>query len=106
MAHCVRLALSVTKERIAVARPPRGWLKGVLLTIFVFWYSGLTWESFTEHEISTLRLIGAFVMIVGLALTAHQALTNDGYRTSRSTRIGHLLILGGVAVSVVATTIT
>jgi hypothetical protein len=90
------------RERIDMAAPPRGWLKGVLLTIVVFWYSGVMWEAFTAHEISPLRLAGGGILIVGLALTAHQALTNDDYRTSNATRIGRVLIFLGVTVSVVA----
>ncbi len=85
-----------------MARPPRGWLKGVLVTILVFWYSGLTWEAFISHEISRVRLAGSIVMIVGLCLTAHQALTNDDYAKSRTTRIARYIFFVGLCISIVS----
>ena len=88
-----------------MARPPRGWLLGVLVTSLVFWYSGVLWEGYTAHEISPLMLAGGGILIVGLALRAQQALTNDDYKTSKATRISRVLIFLGVTVSVVAATL-
>jgi undecaprenyl pyrophosphate phosphatase UppP len=86
-------------ERMEMSRPPRGWLKGVLVTIFVFWYSGVTWEAFTSHQISEVRLAGSIVMIGGLCVIAHQALTNDDYRTSKATRVANYIFFVGLVTS-------
>jgi undecaprenyl pyrophosphate phosphatase UppP len=85
-----------------VAGPPRGWLKGVLVTILVFWYSGLVWESFRANELPPAKLIGSLLMIGGLALTAHEALTNDDYKTSKATSIARTVFFIGLAISLVA----
>jgi hypothetical protein len=84
-----------------MARPPKGWLWGVLMTILVFWLSGLTWEAFRDHEASTVTIAGTIIMIVGLSLQAHEALTNDDYKTSKGDRIGRLMLLVGLAISIV-----
>jgi hypothetical protein len=83
-----------------MARPPKGWLWGVLVTIFIFWFAGVTWEAFRTHESSTVTIAGATIMIVALALEAHQALTNDDYKTSKPTRIGRLMFLAGLVISI------
>ena len=54
------------------ARPPRGWLYGVLLTIFTFWYSGVLWQAFQEGE-RRWRIAGGVVMLVATGLTAYDA---------------------------------
>ena len=82
------------------ARPPRGWFYGVLLTIFVFWYSGVLWEAFQEGE-RRGKLVGGAVMLVAGALTAYDALTNDGYRTSRLSRVTKVMFLLGLIVYLV-----
>lgn len=82
------------------ARPPRGWLKGVLVTMLVFWYSGITWQAFLTGE-RPVKTAGMAITIVAAAIIAHQALTNDDYKTSRATRVGNLLLLLGVIVFIV-----
>jgi Na+/H+ antiporter NhaD/arsenite permease-like protein len=77
-------------------RPPKGWLVGVVLTILIIWAVGVFWESFWAHEISRVSLAGAAIMILGAVLRAHQALTNNDYRTAKETIIArrYLLPLG------------
>jgi Na+/H+ antiporter NhaD/arsenite permease-like protein len=83
-----------------LARPPRGWLYGVLLTIFVFWYSGVLWQSFKQGE-PRLEILGGVAMLVSIALTAQQALTNDNYKISGWVRVANVLFLLGLIVFVV-----
>jgi hypothetical protein len=80
------------------ARPPRGWLYGVLLTILVFWTSGVAWDAFRSHEITTVKFVGMVIMVMALALRAHEALTNDEYKTSRATLIARRSFHLGVIV--------
>ena len=82
------------------ARPPRGWLYGVLIAIFVFWYSGVLWGAFQQGE-RPGKLVGGVVMLVASALTAHDALTNDAYRTSRISRVTKVMFLVGLIVYIV-----
>ena len=82
------------------ARPPRGWLYGVLLTIFVFLYSGVLWQAFQQGE-RRGKLAGGAVMLIAGALTAYDALTNDGYRTSRVSRVTKVMFLLGLIVYLV-----
>jgi Na+/H+ antiporter NhaD/arsenite permease-like protein len=84
-----------------MARPPRGWLLGVLLTIFIFWFSGLAWEGFRNGKLSLVTSAGAFIMIVALSLNAHQALTNDDYKTAKPYRIGKRMFFVGLVISIV-----
>lgn len=84
-----------------MTRPPRGWLFGVVLTIFIFWFSGLTWDKFRNGELSSVTLAGAFIMIIALSMEAHQALTNDDYKTSKPYRIGKLLAFVGFLIAIV-----
>ena len=79
------------------ARPPRGWLKGVIVTILIFWYSGLTWQAFQSRK-PPLGIVGMVITILGAVMIAQQALTNDGYRTSTWTRLGNVLLLLGMIV--------
>jgi hypothetical protein len=74
-------------------RPPRGWLYGVLLTILIIWVTGVFWEGFRAHEISPLRFAGGAITILAMVLRAHQALTNDAYRTAKETLIARRLLL-------------
>lgn len=83
------------------ARPPRGWLYGVLLTIFVFWYSGVLWQSFQEGE-RRWKIVGGVVILIASGLTAYDALTNDAYRTSRVSRVTKFMFLVGLIVYLVA----
>jgi hypothetical protein len=80
----------ITDDRI---RPPRGWLTGVLLTILIFWISGLTWDGFRAHEIPPVKLAGGLIILLSMALIAHQALTNDSYRTAKATLIAQRLLM-------------
>jgi hypothetical protein len=57
------------------ARPPKGWLYGVLLTILIFWGSGVYWEGFRAHEMTPVSAPGAVLVILAMVLRAHQALT-------------------------------
>lgn len=82
------------------ARPPRGWLYGVVLTILIFWFAGVLWQSFLERE-SPAKVVGGCIMLVATALNAQQALTNDDYKTSKWTRAASILLLVGVIVFVV-----
>ena len=66
---------------------------GVLLTILIMWVTGVFWESFRAHEIGTVRFAGGVISILALALRAHEALTNDGYRTSKGTFIARRVIM-------------
>ncbi len=83
-----------------VARPPRGWLYGVLLTIFVFWFAGILWQSYSGGE-SRTKIVGGIVILLASAMSAHQALTNDEYRTSNLTRVSKVLLLLGIVIFVV-----
>jgi len=74
-------------------RPPKGWLYGVLLTILIFWISGVFWESFRAHEITPVSLAGGVICILALVLRAHQALTNDDYNKAKETLISRRLLL-------------
>jgi len=74
-------------------RPPRGWLYGVVLTILIFWGTGVFWESFRAHEITRVSFAGAAIMIVALVLRAHQALTNDDYNKAKETLISRRLLM-------------
>jgi hypothetical protein len=85
---------------IDFARPPRYWLKGVLLTIFVFWYSGVIWQSFVDGE-ARVKILGGVLMLVSCALIAHQALTIDDYRASKWTRVANVLFFLGLVLFVV-----
>ena len=67
------------------APPPRGWLYGFLLTITAFWFSGVTWEAFRNHEIGALRLTGAVILLISGVLIAYEALTTNDYRTAKAT---------------------
>ena len=75
------------------ARPPKGWLYGVLLTILVFWGSGVYWEGFRAHEMSTVSSVGAALLVLGTVLLAHQAFTNDDYKTAKETLIARRVLL-------------
>jgi hypothetical protein len=75
------------------ARPPRGWLKGVLLTILIIWVSGVFWEEFRAHEIGPVKFAGAAIVIISMVLVAHQALTNPDYRSAKETLIARRLLL-------------
>jgi hypothetical protein len=68
----------------------------VLLTIWVFWFAGLLWEAFRDGE-RLGKIAGGVVMLLANALTAHDALTNDGYRTSRIGRGARLTFFVGLA---------
>ena len=83
-----------------IAKPPRGWLKGVLLTILILVYAGVLWQSFLQRE-SPVKIVGGFVILLAAVVNAQQALTNDHYRTSKWTRVGNALLLLGVIVFVV-----
>ena len=74
---------------------------GVLLTIFIFSFSGLTWQGFRNDELSSVTLAGAFIMIIALSLNAHQALTNDDYKTAKLYRVGKRLFFVGLVISIV-----
>ena len=82
------------------ARPPRGWLYGIVLTIFIFWYSGVLWQAFREGERHG-KIAGGVVMLAASVLTAHDALTNDAYRTSRIHRVSKVMFFIGLVVFVV-----
>lgn len=75
------------------ARPPRGWLYGVLLTILILWVSGVFWDSFRAQEIGPVRFAGGVVCILALILIAHQALTNDGASTSKETLVARRFLI-------------
>ena len=83
------------------ARVPRGWLWGVLATILVTYFSSTTWDAFRSHEINNLRFSGAVIMILSLAVMAHQALTNDDYKTAKATLIGQRFMFLGVLLFVI-----
>ncbi len=74
-------------------RPPKGWLYGVLLTILLFWVTGIVWQAFRAHEISFVSFAGGAISILATVLIAHQALTNEGYRTSKGTFIARRVLL-------------
>lgn len=75
------------------ARPPKGWLYGVLLTILIVWLSGVYWKGFTTHEMSTVSSVGAAFVVLATVLLAHQALTNDDYKTAKETLIARRVLL-------------
>jgi hypothetical protein len=83
------------------ARLPRGWLYGVLLTILVFWFSGVSWEAFRNQELTTIAWVGALVMQLSQSVHAYQALTNDGYKTSKATLISKRVFFLGVVIFIV-----
>lgn len=83
------------------ARPPRGWLWGVIMTILIAYFSATTWDAFRTHEINALKFSGAVIMILSLVLMAHQALTNNDYKTSKATLIGQRFLFLGVALFVI-----
>jgi predicted membrane channel-forming protein YqfA (hemolysin III family) len=80
------------------ARPPKGWLYGVLLTIVIAWGSGVFWKAFKAHEMSPVSSVGAVFLVLGAVLLAQQAFTNDDYNKSRGTVLVRrvLLPLGGI----------
>jgi hypothetical protein len=80
-------------------KPPRGWLYGVLLTIVVFWYSGVLWQGYKEGEASA-KIGGGIVILLATVILAHQALTRDDYRITKWTRVSRVLLLIGVLISV------
>ena len=82
-------------------RITRGWLFGVLLTIFVFWFAGILRQSYSEGE-SRTKIVGGIVILLASAMSAYQALTNDEYRTSTLTRVSKVLLLLGIVIFVVA----
>jgi hypothetical protein len=83
------------------AHPPRGWLWGVVVTILIAYFSATTWDGFRSGEIYNVRFAGSVIMILSLAVMAHDALTNDDYKTSKPTRIGQRFLFFGVALFVV-----
>jgi hypothetical protein len=74
-------------------RLPRGWLYGVVLTILIFWLSGVYWETFEAHDLSPVSSVGAVFVILALVLRAHQALTNDDYNKAKETLIARRVLL-------------
>jgi hypothetical protein len=82
------------------APPPRGWLYGFLLAIFAFWFSGLTWEAFRNHEIGAVSFTGGVILLISGALIAYEALTDDNYKIAKATLIARriLLPLGGALI--------
>ena len=88
-------------EMTEYARLPRGWLYGVLLTILVFWFSGVSWEAFRNQELTTIAWAGALVMQLSQSVHAYQALTNDGYKTSKATLISKRVFFLGVVLFIV-----
>jgi hypothetical protein len=74
-------------------RPPKGWLVGVVLTILIIWVTGVFWQSFRAHEITPVSSAGAAIMILGAVLRAHQALTNNDYRTAKETLISRRVLM-------------
>jgi hypothetical protein len=87
------------------ARPPRGWLKGVFLTIMVSWLCAKAWDGFQTGE-HPITLAGAGISIVAGGIVAYEAYTNESYRTSRATYVGTLVGLVGLIVLGVAKVIT
>ncbi len=75
------------------ARPPRGWLYGVVLTILIFWGTGVYWHAFRAHEMSPVSSAGAVLIVLGMVLRAHQALTNDDYNKAPETLIARRVLL-------------
>jgi hypothetical protein len=75
------------------ARPPRGWLYGVVLTILIFWGSGVFWEGFRAHEMSPVSAVGAVFIVLALVLRAHQALTNNDYEKAKESLIARRLLM-------------
>ena len=59
-------------------RPARGWLYDFLVGILAFWFSGVIWDSFRNHDIPVVELAGAVITMVAMGLIAYQALTNAG----------------------------
>jgi hypothetical protein len=74
-------------------RPPKGWLYGVVLTILIFWGSGVYWEGFRAHEMSPVSSVGAVFVLLATVLRAHQALTNDDYNKAKETLIARRVLL-------------
>jgi len=74
-------------------RPPRGWLYGLLLTILAFWFSGVIWDAFLNHEMPPVKLAGAVITLFSGLLLAYQALTNDDYKTAKPTLIARRLLM-------------
>ena len=83
------------------ARPPKGWLWGVVVTILIAFFSASTWDAFRTHEINRLRFSGAVIMILSLAVMAQQAFTSDDYKTSKATLIGQRFMFLGVVLFVI-----
>lgn len=75
------------------APPPRGWLYGFLLAISAFWFSGVTWDAFRNHEIGPVRFIGAVILLISMVLIAYEALTETNYKTAKATLIARRLLL-------------
>ena len=69
--------------------------------ILIAFFSATTWNAFRAQEINNLRFSGAVIMILALAVMAHQALTNDDYRTSKATLIGQRFMFFGVILFVI-----
>ena len=82
------------------APPPRGWFYGFVLAISAFWFSGLTWEAFRNHEIGAVKLTGAVILLISGGLIAYEALTDNDYKTAKATLIARriLLPLGGALI--------
>jgi len=75
------------------APPPKGWLYGFLLAISIFWFSGVTWEAFRNHEIGALRFTGGVTLLISGALIAYEALTDNNYKTAKATLVARRLLL-------------
>jgi hypothetical protein len=75
------------------ARPPRGWLYGILLTILTFWLSGVFWDGFRAHEMSQESSVGVGFILIANVLLAYQALTNDDYKKARGTLIARRVLM-------------
>lgn len=79
------------------ARPPRGWLIGVVLTMGLSWLPSAAWTQF-QADGRPMTLVGAGITMAGLAVHAYQAFTNENYRTSTATRVGNMILLIGLII--------
>jgi hypothetical protein len=56
------------------------------------------WEGFRNGELSPISAAGYAIVVVALSLCAHQALTNDDYKTAKLYLIGQRLMFLGLIV--------
>jgi hypothetical protein len=87
------------------AQPPRGWIYGFLLAITAFWISGLGWDAFRKHEIGAVKLTGLVILLISMVMIAYQALTDNNYKTAKTTLIARRLLLPlGLALIIIGAT--